>query len=314
MRKGIVLGIIIWTTAIFPALAGSWSAGAPLQTGRAALGVAVLNSKIYAIGGAGILNPLSVTETYRAGMGGWRVDADLPVGLESFGLTAFGGKLYAAGGYASDTNGQPTARMWEFDPANDEWTQGPSMPFPRAGFALVAVLGKLYAFGGTGPNAEKLFVYDIDDRIWKTLEQGLTNSRDLAAIALGNKIYVIAGGPAANPVAAVHIFNTQDASWAEGPPLPLARSGHAVALLSGKIHVLGGRSSGRGMSLADHWVLDVNEGKWQAAEPLPSARTGAAAIGLNGAIYVIGGGAGGGFFAPFTAMTETDIWRPAPKP
>lgn len=310
MRNAFVLSTLIWLTSLSTALGGSWSAGAPLQTGRAGLSAAVLGSKVYAVGGSGILMPLSNTETYQPGMGGWRIDADLPVGLESFGMAVLDGKIYAAGGYAADTNGHPTERMWVFDPAEDDWIQGPSMPSPRSNFALVAAAGKLYAFGGTGPDSEKLFIYYPDNHQWSILEQGLTDSRDLAAIVIDQYIYVIGGGPAANPVAAVHIFDTNTASWAEGPALPSARSGHAITALDGKIHVLGGRSGGRGMSLADHWVLDLETRTWTAAESLPAPRTGAAAVSLNGAIYLIGGGTGGGFFAPFTAITETDVWRP----
>ncbi len=313
MGRSIIFSLLIWLTAFFPAMAGSWTAGAPLQTGRAGLGVSVLGNKIFALGGSGILMPLGNAETYQSGMGGWRVGADLPVGLESFGLTSLEGKLYAAGGYASDTDGNPTARMWEYDQKIDDWTQGPSMPSPRASFALVASGHKLYAIGGSGPDAEKLFVFDVQERQWSTLEQGLSDSRDLAAIAIGSDIYVIGGGPVETPVSAVHIFNTLDDSWSEGPAMPIARSGHAIAALNSEIHVLGGRSSGRGMSLADHWVLNIEAGTWSAAEHLPTPRTGAEAVALGGAIYLVGGGAGGGFFAPFTAMSETDVWRPSLK-
>ncbi len=310
MLKTCVMSFLLWIVSLSPVLAGHWSTGSPLQKGRAGLGVVTLNDKIYAIGGSGVLMPLNNTETYQPGTGGWRVDADLPVGLESFGMTVFSGTLYAAGGYAADTDGHPTSRMWEYDSAIDEWVQGPAMPSPRAGFALIAVAGKLYAFGGTGPESEKIFVFNIKDRQWSTLEQGLRDSRDLAAIAIGMQIYVIAGGPASNPVAAVHIFNTANEQWTEGPALPIARSGHAIAVLDGDIHVLGGRGGGRGASLADHWILDIKAGVWSASEPLPTPRTGAKAVTLGGAIYLIGGGAGGGFFAPFTAMTATDVWRP----
>ncbi len=312
MRYAFVLSSLIWLASLSLAQAGSWTAGAPLQTGRAGLSAAVLGNKVYAVGGSGILMPLGNTETYQPGMGGWRIDADLPVGLESFGMAVLNGKIYAAGGYAADTDGHPTERMWEFDPVEDDWIQGPSMPSPRSSFALVAAAGKLYAFGGTGPDSEKLFVFDPVERQWSILEQGLTDSRDLAAVVMGTNIYVIGGGPAANPVAAVHIFDTNTASWSEGPALPSARSGHSIAALDGKIHVLGGRSGGRGMSLADHWVLDLEAKSWTKAEPLPAPRTGAAAVALNGAIYLIGGGSGGGFFAPFTAIAETDVWRPGP--
>lgn len=293
-----------------PALAGSWSRGAPLQTGRAGLSAVAANNRIYAVGGAGILSPLSDCEVFHTGGGGWRTDTDLPVGLESFGLAALNGRLYAAGGYAADSDASPSARMWIYDPVSSEWVQGPSMPAPRAAFALIAAQGKLYAFGGTGPGAGRIFVFDPHENSWSTMEQGLSNSRDLAGAVVDGRIYLIGGGPAANPLSTVNIFNLADNSWSEGPPLPVARSGHAVSVINGDIHVFGGRGGGRGQTLTDHWVLDHETGAWRQAEPLPAPRTGAAAVTLDGAIYLIGGGSGGGFFAPFTAIAATDIWRP----
>lgn len=302
--------IFFWVSLLAPALAGSWSRGAPLQTGRAGLGAAVSNGRIYAVGGAGILAPLGDCEVYRSGGGGWRTDTDLPVGLESFGLAALNGKLYAAGGYAADSDASPSARMWVYDPVSSEWVQGPSMPEPRAAFALIAAQGKLYAFGGTGPKAGQIFVFDPRENAWSTLQQGLSNSRDLAGAVVDGHIYLIGGGPAANPLATVNIYDLADGTWAQGPALPVARSGHAVTVINGDIHVLGGRGGGRGETLTDHWVLDHASGKWRQEEPLPTPRTGAAAVTLDGAVYLVGGGSGGGFFAPFTAIAATDIWHP----
>jgi hypothetical protein len=42
---------------------------------------------------------------------------------------------------------------------------------------------------------------------------------------------------------------------------------------------------------------------------MPSPRTGADAALLAGDIFLVGGGSGGGFFAPFTAIGTTDVFR-----
>ncbi len=293
-------------------LAGSWSDAAPLQNARAALGADVLDGRIYAVGGAGLLAPLDTVETYQSG-GGWRADQALPVGLEQFGLAASGGLLYAAGGYAAQGNGEVSNSMWVFDPKIDEWTITQPMPTARASFVFVALHGRLYALGGSGPQADRMAIYDTRAGEWTP--GGITpvgQRRGASAVVLDSKIYVIAGGEADNPGAQVDVYDPASGKWSTAPDIPVARSGHTAAVLHGKIHVFGGRSGGRGETLNDHWVFDPQTAKWMAAEPMPAPRTGAAAVSYNDAIYLLGGGSGGGFFAPFTAIASTLIWRPGP--
>jgi len=136
--------------------------------------------------------------------------------------------------------------------------------------------------------------------------------RGISAVVLNDKIYVIAGGAAGNPGAAVDVYDLKSGKWSTAPNIPVARSGHTAAVLHGKIHVFGGRSGGRGETLNDHWVFDPQTTKWTRAEPMPAPRTGAVAINYGDAIYLLGGGTGGGFFAPFTAISSTLVWRPGP--
>ncbi len=292
--------------------AQGWSEGQSMGTARAALAVAQMDGKIYAVGGAGRLAPMSVAERYNPAAGSWRSIAALPVGLEQFGLAALNGKLYAAGGYAADGDGSPGNEMWSYDEAGGEWVQAPAMPGSRAAFSMVAAKGKLYAIGGSGDIANQMAIFDPAINQWQLLEGGPVARRGGVALALGDDIYFIGGGSASSPSNRLDIFNISTATWRTGAPLPLARSGHAAAVFNGKIHVMGGRGGGRGETLKDHWVLDPDSGNWSRGPDLSAPRTGAGAIAAGAGLYVIGGGSGGGFYASFTATDSVEVLRKLP--
>ncbi len=295
------------------AFADGWSEGRPMGTSRAALAVTQMDGKIYAIGGAGRLAPMSVAERYDPKNGGWRSIPDLPVGLEQFGLAAVGGKIYAAGGYAADGDGMPSAEVWWLDEATDEWRAAPALPSPRAAFSLVAGQGKLFAIGGAGKNTDQIFVFEPELNAWRVLPGAPTARRGATAVHIGAKLYIVAGGAQSAPSARLDIYDIKTNVWSQGPDLPLARSGHAMAVFAGKIHVMGGRSGGRGATLNDHWVYAPNSQKWSRGHDLSIPRTGAGAAAVGASLYLIGGGSGGGFYASFTSMNSVEVLRLLPK-
>lgn len=84
-------------------------------------------------------------------------------------------------------------------------------------------------------------------------------------------------------------------SWAEGPPLPTARSEVAVATDGLSIYVIGGYANGN----VDQSLVEVFHpttqrgprfgGTWHEAAPLPRGLNHVGAIGYNGKIYTFGG-------------------------
>jgi N-acetylneuraminic acid mutarotase len=295
------------------AFAQGWGEGRPMDTARAALAVAEMDGKIYAIGGAGRLAPMSVAERYDPAAGGWRSIPDLPVGLEQFGLAALDGKLYAVGGYPADGNGAHGAEAWAFDEESGEWVPVSPLPDPRAAFSLVAANGKLYAIGGSGDNADKMAIYDPALNAWRSEEGGPAARRASVALFLNDKIYYIAGGTASAPSGQMDIYHIATKSWSRGPELPTARSGHAAAVFGGKIHIMGGRGGGRGETLKDHWIFDPNAGSWSQGHDLSTPRTGGGAAAVGASVYLIGGGSGGGFYASFTSMNSVEVLRFLPE-
>lgn len=322
----ILLSVIFCQTAFAD---GYWRPAPELPDARAGLSAVVLNGRVYAAGGSGLTEPNSTVEVFEPSRLIWIEEAGLPRGLERFGFAALDGRLYAAGGYAGPETSRfttevvggefrrpqfeplrPSADMWSFDPAENVWQRETSMPGPKASFQLVALDGQLYALGGED-GSDGVFVFNPELRRWSLMDAPREIARrGAAAVAHEGRIYFMGGVANGAATARVDIFDPASGSWGIGPAMPQARAGHAAAVLNGTIHVVGGRGEGLSTTLSSHIRLDLQTNSWAEEPGLASPRTDAAAVAINGELMVIGGGAGGGFFAPFTAISATDIFTP----
>ncbi|MBO6765130.1 kelch repeat-containing protein [Maricaulis sp.] len=290
---------------------GHWEETARLDAPRAGLAVVVHDGRIFAAGGSGLTSPRDEFESYDPGYERWFPETPLPRGLEHFGMAATGERIYAAGGYAADETAVvgPSARMWSFSIEGNIWQSEAAMPAPKADFSLVAVEGQLYAIGGLRDDAS-VFVFDPETSEWSTLEapEGITR-RGTAAVVIDGRVHVLGGATAEGAVDRHDVFDPQSGEWTAGPALPGGRSGLAAVVRAGRIHVFGGRAADGGATLQDHLSWAPGETGWRQEAGMPSPRTGADAALLDGDIYLVGGGSGGGFFAPFTAIGTTDVFR-----
>lgn len=86
----------------------SWSTKAPMPTARNGLAIAVVNNRIYAIGGATNFNPwtdnLNVVEEYNPATDTWKTIQAMPTQRSLLGAAAIVGKIYAVGGMNNNKN------------------------------------------------------------------------------------------------------------------------------------------------------------------------------------------------------------------
>ena len=80
----------------------------------------------------------------------------------------------------------------------------------------------------------------------------------------------------------------QPSEWGARELLIEPNSEMAVALLDGKIYVVGGYPSTR-ISVDTVQVYDISSNSWSITTPYPTTINHASAVGVNGALYVIGG-------------------------
>jgi N-acetylneuraminic acid mutarotase len=163
----LILCLILSTPSLVRANEDSWVTKESMQEARSGLGVAVVNGKIYAIGGS--------TES-------------------GFAPSVHGSDVII--------NEDIVGTNEEYDPSTDTWTFKTPMPTPRIVFATAVYQGKIYCIGGyiennstqgfveegyTGINE----VYDPEADTWETKTSMPTDRGWLSANVVGDKIYVI---------------------------------------------------------------------------------------------------------------------------
>ena len=104
---------------------GIWQTLAPMPTARQELATAVLNGKIYAIGGYDSSGtPTNIVEVYDPATNTWTSAHPIPRALHHNSAAVAAGKLYSFGG--------PSTETFVYDELNDSWLAVASMLFfPR---------------------------------------------------------------------------------------------------------------------------------------------------------------------------------------
>ena len=263
--KVLLLGFLITTslfvvnTKLVKATENSWATKTEMPTARSGLGLAVVDDKIYAIGGF----YCDKNEVYDPIADTWSMKKPMPTPRGGFAIAVFGDKIYTFGGrikYGGNSPPELTAVNEVYDPATDTWTTKASMPTPKAGLSANVVNDKIYLIGGftysdftSHPSNENLAYGPLTDS-WATAKPIPTSVYDYASTVVDNKIYVISGhetevisdnGTAHIP-APNQIYDPRTDTWAYGAPMSYAvTSGAAAGATTGvvapkAIYVMGG--------------------------------------------------------------------------
>ncbi|MGD6853223.1 MAG: Kelch repeat-containing protein [Candidatus Bathyarchaeia archaeon] len=238
------------------ALDGSWMEMAPMHFARGGLGVAVVNDKIYAIGGN---------------------DAH-----------AFGGGDYNPPDYFT---GGIVGYNEQYDPSTNKWVMKVPMPTPRTGFAIAVCGSRIYCMGGYGVNGSTSVneVYDPSTDTWETKASIpiQTGTREIQAAVLEDKIYVIGGSLHGN---LNQVYDPQTDSWTTKAYVPTQDYGMgAVAgppiVFRNQLYVFGYNVS----------TYDSAKDSWDSKSPQPPTYLGGYPVVTTGrlapeCIYLFGSG------------------------
>ena len=238
-----------------------WVSKAPMHVARAGLGVAVVNGKIYAIGGST--------------------------------ASGFEPSIPPSSAYGNINLGGFVGTNEEYDPATDAWTYRAPMPTPRMALAIAAYQNKIYCIGGrsvagdvSGGYTAVNEVYDPVTNTWETKAPMPTATGWLIANVVDDKIYVI------DYSGKNYVYEPATNSWTTKPPVPAsAFMGYASAVLDKKIYVIGGLTPDQDSN--QNSIYDTQTDKWSAGTPPPSSQGGGAAGATTGVmapkrVYVFG--------------------------
>jgi len=284
----VVLGAVGTVTIngeIFKPVPDTWYSRAPDPIARSNACGAVVNGKLYVIGGH-TATPIYLAdcEVFDPSKNSWSMLAPMPTPRACPGAAVVNGKLYVIGGSAFSTF---YGICEEYDPATDTWTSRAPMPTPRHGFACAVVNGKIYAIGGhNGVDIAVNEVYDPATDTWASRAAMPSPRASAASGVVDNKIYVIGGRNYPAYSTANEVYDPATDTWSIKPSMPTQRDVMISATADGKIHVMGGSYYG---DVYAHEVFDTYASSWATMAPLPFGRSRAVTGSINGLLYVVGG-------------------------
>ena len=330
MRKKITLLLVlavlmfsclVFVKPVFPSAydlsENSWVTKASMNQARAYLGVAVVNGRIFAIGGDN---------------GGY-----------------MGNVANAIGRTNSVVN-----TTEEYDPVNDMWTFKTPMPTARAGFAIAVCQNRIYCIGGWTEdysNTAVTEVYEPAKDTWETKTPMSTANTYLTANVVNGKIYVLP----LHSTSIFEVYNPETDSWASKTPPPYQTTGFSSAVIGNKIYFEGGLMNTSMKcdlqvydTLSDSWsmittrpasfdlygaggitsgvraperiyffmnevtnIYDVADDRWIVGASMPNTRYCAGVAVVNDNFYVVGGRSGQwGYFVDMRASAMTEQYIP----
>jgi N-acetylneuraminic acid mutarotase len=298
---------------------GTWTQKADMPTARYIPGSAVVDGKIYVIGGAPVrYGATPVLEEYDPATDTWTTRADMPTARQWLAAAAVDGIIYAIGGSEGRPAGDRDLSTVEaYDPSTDTWTKKTDMPSARCTSAAAVVDGIIYVIGGVFATPAGYQTGDVE--ILSTVEaydpatDTWTRKADMptarawhAACVVDGRIYVSGGDTkwSAGPVlTTVEVYDPATDTWTQSSDMPWPRWGHSASVVDGKMHIIGGADGKSARLLAEGKItleelselfgsVDVYDPKtdtWTTAALCPLATMQHAVAVVDGRIYEIGG-------------------------
>ena len=287
---------------------GTWTQKADMPTARYWAGSAVVDGKIYVIGGVPVQRGVTAAvEEYNPAADTWTRRADMLTPREWIAAAAVDGIIYAIGGW---DGGRDRSTVEAYDPATDTWTKKADMPTIRTTPTASVVDGIIYMIGGQFGIGDievlsAVEAYDPATDTWTTKADMPTARYSHAACVIDGRIYVSGGKTewgSLDRVPTVEVYDPATDTWTQASDMPMARSGHSASAVDGKIYILGGMNIDieqfeageitldeaiELFSIAD--VYDPATDTWTTAANFIRSRDRHTAAVVDGKIYTIGG-------------------------
>lgn len=225
-----------------------WASGASMPTPRAMASAVTIDGRIYILGGRNTSGIMDTVEVYDPASNSWEKVTTMPQARWNHMVAEVQGKIYVIGGIVGTGDNRRSIDTVEiYDPTENTWKLGQSLPTSRQGAAIAVVQEKIYVIGGrrgagaSGTVTNVVEVYDPSEDYWssiQTMQEGRTGSQ---AAVVDGRIYVIGGAVEGDAKGSIEIFDPDTDTW-EMMALSLQepRTGICVASLGSRIYVIGG--------------------------------------------------------------------------
>jgi N-acetylneuraminic acid mutarotase len=302
---------------------GTWTQKADMPTARFILGSAVVDGKIYVIGGAPFSGGFTaVVEEYNPATDTWTRRADMLTARQGVVAAAVDGIIYAIGGSFREADIEILSAVEAYDPARDTWTRKADMPTARRSAGTAVVDGKIYVIGGNSSDkapwvTSVVEAYDPATDTWTKKADMPTARFAFGACVVDGRIYVSGGATKVrdmvgvwDSVPTVEVYDPATDTWTQASDMPWRRFTHSASVVDGKMYIISGAPDEVDMGVAIEVsktvdVYDPATDTWTTAADFPTARGNSTAAVVDGKIYTIGGNPMHGPF-PLSTVYEFD--------
>ncbi|GLE52716.1 serine/threonine-protein kinase [Mycobacterium montefiorense] len=266
--------------------AAQWRSLPDAPTARLMMAWAVLNGKIWIMGGLQNGVALQTVESYDPKTGAWETGPPLPIPLHHAAAATYRGEVVVLGG-ATENIAEGSNKVFALRGGN--WVELPSLTHPRAAPAAAVVGDKLVAVGGQ--NAKQMVPQTevFDGSSWKDAADMPTPREHLAAVSDGTYVYTIGGRFLSSDKnsAALERFDPQSGQWTKLVGMPTPLGSYGATYIDGRILAVGGEEPTRVLNVVE--MYDISEGKWSTLPPMPTPRHAEVVATVGNTVYVIGG-------------------------
>jgi serine/threonine-protein kinase PknK len=266
--------------------AAQWRSLPDAPTARLMMAWAVLNNKIWIMGGLQNGVALQTVESFDPKTGAWETGPPLPIPLHHAAAATYRGEVVVLGG-ASDNIASGSNKVFALRGGN--WVELPPLTHARAALAAAVVGDKLVAVGGQ--NAKQLVPQTevFDGSSWKDAADMPTPREHLAAVSDGTYVYTVGGRFLSSDKnsAALERFDPQSGQWTKLVGMPTPRGSFGATYIDGRILAAGGEEPTRVLNVIE--MYDISEGKWSTLPPMPTPRHAEVVATVGNTVYVIGG-------------------------
>ncbi|MDG1139779.1 MAG: kelch repeat-containing protein, partial [Opitutales bacterium] len=215
----------------------TWETLANMSAARKGVACAVLNGKLYVIGGVG----LTSVEVFDPSSGNWSAGIALPSEVKWGTAITVDGKIYLIGGMTASN--QNLKQVLCFDPSTSQWSAKANMPTARHGMKLVRFENRIWAIGGSvGSDTNKVESYDPATDSWQA-EASLTTARHWPVVWFANGRIYVGGGRAGSYLNSIEVYNTATKQWTSAGNLPENKYIADTVVLNGKAYVVAGETA-----------------------------------------------------------------------
>jgi N-acetylneuraminic acid mutarotase len=290
----LLFGTALPGTAQTSAIAhNTWSNGAamPLAVGRAA--AAVLEGKIYLVGGqttSGFF--ITDTQIYDPATNAWSPGAPLPKATSAGCSAVVNDVLYFIGGFLPGSI-EVTDAVWAYNPKTATWSSEATKPTAEEGATCVAENNIIYVSGGyNGTFLSTVESYNPATNSWAS-EASMLLQEDVAVAGLVGTTIIVTDGSDNVYTGYTQGYNPNTNAWTPLNADPTARQGTCGGAIGSLLYSAAGWNGGT-ENLTVNESFTLSNGNWKTLAPIPvGTQDGGSAV-YKGKLYCFGGFLGNG--------------------